>query len=179
METPVLNMTSVLHEIREMSPEELEKKDIEYKARKEQLELEYRMMDLIKEHRYEEYANVWRTSLDFEHQKFQVGMILIKIDMLYRYSSYVKIDDDYSKTLIELGQDVVPILIQVLQDDDMLIAQGWQHESMTNKCPLQIFNILAVITKENPVSENHQGNIKLMRHDWIHWWSDKETVDDF
>ncbi len=59
------------------------------------------------------------------------------------------------RTIIGLGQKVLPFIIDDLKKND----NHW-------------FYALEALTGQNPIKENHKGIIPLMRDDWLKWAED-------
>lgn len=55
-------------------------------------------------------------------------------------------------TILQLGDQVLPLLIEDLQNNN----NHW-------------FITLNKITNENPVAQEHAGDVEAMRNDWIQW----------
>ncbi len=62
------------------------------------------------------------------------------------------INNSAYRSIISLGEDVIPFIIEDLKHDDKL----W-------------FYALELLTGQNPIKENHRGIIPLMKQDWIDW----------
>lgn len=71
-----------------------------------------------------------------------------------KYSSNIFLTTNHPAhlTMIKLGSQILPLLIEDLQND----SNHW-------------FITLNKITGENPVSQEHIGNVDEMRQDWINW----------
>ena len=61
--------------------------------------------------------------------------------------------------IIGLGQPAVPLILDELQTR-----------------PDQWFWALRAITGENPVPEEHQGNINVMAKDWLNWGKERGYI---
>jgi hypothetical protein len=62
--------------------------------------------------------------------------------------------------IIEMGWDVVPLIIEKLRED-----------------PCHLFVALVRITGENPVKYEHRGRIAPMAKDWIEWWENYSSTN--
>ena len=76
------------------------------------------------------------------------------------YSTTVHItrNDNYLD-IIGMGNEIVPFILKDLQKE----TNHW-------------FVALKAITKENPVSKEHFGNIEQMRQDWLAWGEQKNLI---
>jgi len=68
-------------------------------------------------------------------------------DILFNNENY--------KAIIDMGSEVIPYLIQDLQNGD----GDW-------------FNALAQITNTDPISEDHRGDYDAMTNDWVQWFEE-------
>ena len=77
-----------------------------------------------------------------------------------KYLSSSKIyDNEYYRNIVSLGVYVIPCIIEKLKES-----------------PVQLFEALAEITGEDPVPENHWGDMEKMAEDWINWWDKKNNA---
>jgi len=77
-----------------------------------------------------------------------------------KYMSSPKMfENKYYKKIISLGDSVVPSIIRKLK-----------------KTPAHLFEALAEITGQDPIPENHWGDIEQMAQDWINWWEEKNSA---
>jgi hypothetical protein len=83
---------------------------------------------------FHELADKWRTET----------MVLSDITKKSMNRSYQQV--------IGLGPDVVPLILQDLQQD----PDDW-------------FWALSAITREDPIKPEHAGNMGLMARDWLEW----------
>ena len=68
-------------------------------------------------------------------------------------SSPIMFENKHYRNIILLGMSVVPSIIKKLKET-----------------PAHLFEALVEITGEDPVPENHWGDIEEMAQDWIKWW---------
>lgn len=64
------------------------------------------------------------------------------------------LNNKYYLQIIDMGDSVVPLIIQDLKNTN----NHW-------------FQALYELTGENPVPENHAGDIEMMKKDWIDWFN--------
>jgi hypothetical protein len=62
-------------------------------------------------------------------------------------------------SVIKLGKEVVPLIIEDLQTTN----NHW-------------FYALEILTGENPIRPNHRGNIELMKNDWVEWANRRNVI---
>lgn len=75
--------------------------------------------------------------------------------------SFVNDEHPACKTLISLGEEIVPIVLERLK----LMPS------------MQCLFLLRVLTDVNPVKEEHQGKVMLMAGDWLKWGESKGYFD--
>jgi len=77
-----------------------------------------------------------------------------------KYMSSPKMfENKHYKAIISLGDSVVPSIIRKLK-----------------KTPTHLFEALVEITGQDPIPENHWGDIGQMAQDWINWWEEKNSA---
>jgi hypothetical protein len=71
-------------------------------------------------------------------------------------SSPKMFENEHYKNIVSLGNSVVPSIIRKLKET-----------------PVHLFEALVEITGQDPVPENHWGDIELMAQDWVKWWEEE------
>jgi hypothetical protein len=66
--------------------------------------------------------------------------------------------DTYYEKIIQLGDSVVPLIIDKLRKENA-----------------HLFIALSRITGENPVKKENMGKVKKMAEDWIQWWDERKN----
>ncbi|MDR2632118.1 MAG: hypothetical protein LBC51_00655 [Treponema sp.] len=80
-------------------------------------------------------------------------------EIKYQSSTDVITNNSFFKSIIDLGSEVIPYIIEVLRDT-----------------PSFLIIALYKITGENPVKPDHCGKIKEMTKDWIEWWDKRYSA---
>jgi hypothetical protein len=75
------------------------------------------------------------------------------------FSSPKMFENQNYKNIISLGISVVPSIIKKLKET-----------------PAHLFEALVEITGQDPVPEDHWGDIEQMALDWIKWWEEKHCA---
>ncbi len=65
------------------------------------------------------------------------------------------------RSIIDLGQDAIPLIINDLKNND----SNW-------------FYALEALTGQNPIRETHRGMVQLMKNDWLEWAKKNYNTDE-
>lgn len=102
---------------------------------------------------FEKFEKMWRPRPDEELERtFRNLKRNWETQTLHLSSPTAKFQNIYYQQIIGLGSSVIPLLLKDMQDDDNL----W-------------FWALYMISRENPVENEHVGDIDEMTADWLRW----------
>ncbi len=119
--------------------------------------------DFDKKARDEFHGTVTSKEITRSRVKFAFEEYRKKLKEQTRFSSSLsdRFENLHYQKIIALGKEVVPVLI---------------HELETR--PDHWFYALFCITHENPISDEHAGDLLAMTADWLEWWNRNKVLYD-
>jgi hypothetical protein len=91
------------------------------------------------------HQRVVKNAFQMHYRRWKGQTVASKDEAIY--------DNKHYRAIIEMGPDVIPYLIDDLENE-----------------PGFLFNALRRITGENPIKDKHVGNISKMNNDWRNWY---------
>jgi hypothetical protein len=101
-------------------------------------------------------SQLYKRRLD---RKFNMLKTVWENDTLFSSSITEVTNHPAYHSVIKLGKEVVPLIIEDLQTTN----NHW-------------FYALEILTGENPIRPNHRGNIELMKNDWVEWANRRNVI---